>query len=506
MPEVPLNASLPSVNSKARPERLVKKLVVEPAVIPKRAVLRNPEPSCVAPWGNSHFDVTHVAYGFHVLVHAACNPHDVLRSAMYVLEIQRDRLHDMIASQHSKQKIPNTVWALGFVSMFMDISSEMIHSLLPIFLVTTLGASTVLVGLIEGIAEATASITKLFSGWISDRLGKRKLLTVIGYGLGAVTKPVFPLAATPFEVLGARFFDRVGKGIRGAPRDALIADVTPREVRGAAYGLRQALDTVGAVVGPLTAIALMYLFAGDMRSVFSWAALPAGIAVVLLIFGVEDPKQLANGSQKTLPITWTEVRCIGPAYWGVVAVGVVFTMARFSEAFLILRAQDVGLAIALVPLVLVVMNVVYSVVSTPAGRWSDRIDRRIVLGVGLLALIAADVVLATVDDVIGAFVGAALWGLHMGLSQGLIAALVADTAPENIRGTAFGVFNLAVGVATLAASSLAGVLWSLFGARATFLAGAGFAAIALVGLFAAIRRHRSTPVRSSGSSCESRPK
>jgi len=386
------------------------------------------------------------------------------------------------------KKIPRTVWALGFVSMFMDISSEMIHSLLPIFLVTTLGASPALLGVIEGIAEATASITKVFSGWLSDWLGKRKLLAVIGYGLGAISKPVFPLAVTPFEVLGARFVDRVGKGIRGAPRDALVADVTPLEIRGAAYGLRQALDTVGAFVGPLAAIGLMFVLAGDMRAVFWWAALPAGIAVLLLILGVEDPAHLANNKEKKPPITWADVRRIGPAYRSVVIVGVSVTMARFSEAFLVLRAQDVGLAIALVPLVMVVMNVVYSVVSTPAGQWSDRIDRRIVLAISLAALIAADLVLALFDSVLGALIGAALWGLHMGLSQGLFAALVADTAPVSMRGTAFGVFNLASGVAMLAASALAGFLWTLYGAQATFLSGAVFAALALVGLFAVIRR------------------
>lgn len=397
-------------------------------------------------------------------------------------------VHLMITVEATPKKIHRTVWALGFVSMFMDISSEMIHSLLPIFLVTTLGASPALLGIIEGIAEATASITKVFSGWLSDRLGKRKLLAVIGYGLGAISKPVFPLAVTPFEVLGARFVDRVGKGIRGAPRDALVADVTPPEIRGAAYGLRQALDTVGAFVGPLAAIGLMFLLAGDMRSAFWWAVLPAGIAVVLLVLGVEEPTHLAGNNERKLPITWADVRRIGPAYWSVVALGVVFTMARFSEAFLVLRAQDVGLAIALVPLVMVAMNVVYSVIATPAGRWSDRIDRRIVLAAGLAALIAADLVLALFDSVLGALIGAGLWGLHMGLSQGLLAALVADTAPASLRGTAFGVFSLATGVAMLAASALAGLLWTLYGAQATFLAGATFAALALLGLILVMRR------------------
>jgi MFS family permease len=372
----------------------------------------------------------------------------------------------------------------------MDISSEMIHALLPIFLVTTLGASVALVGVIEGIAEATASISKVFSGWLSDRLGKRKLLLLLGYGLGAITKPVFPLALTPFEVLGARFADRIGKGIRGAPRDAMVADVTPAEIRGAAYGLRQALDTVGAFVGPLLAIALMIALAGDIRAVFWWAALPAALAVLLIVVAVEEPKPQAAAGTGKAPIVWADIAKFGTAYWSVVAVGVVFTMARFSEAFLVLRAQDAGLTVALVPLIMVVMNVVYAAVATPAGRWSDRIDRRIVLAFGLVALIAADLVLALAGTVTGVLIGAALWGLHMGLSQGLLAALVADTAPPSLRGTAFGVFNLASGVAMLAASALAGALWSLYGPAQTFLAGALFAALSLAGLFTLIRRAR----------------
>jgi MFS family permease len=396
----------------------------------------------------------------------------------------------LIIIEATPKKIPRTVWALGLVSMFMDISSEMIHSLLPIFLVSTLGASAALLGIVEGVAEATASFTKVFSGLLSDRLGKRKLLAVIGYGLAAITKPVFPLAVTPFEVLAARFVDRVGKGIRGAPRDALVADVTPPEIRGAAYGLRQSLDTVGAFVGPLAAVALMFLLANDMRAVFWWAALPAAVAVALLVLGVEEPQRLAKAKMTDTPVGLADVRHIGSAFWTIVAVGIAFTMARFSEAFLILRAQDVGLSIALVPLVLVVMNLVYSVVSAPAGKLSDRIDRRLVLAVGLIALVAADFVLAQFGTILGMFVGVALWGLHMGLTQGLLAALVADTAPASLRGSAFGVFNFATGVATLAASVLAGLFWTFYGAQATFFAGAIFAAIALVGLLVVTRRAR----------------
>ena len=386
--------------------------------------------------------------------------------------------------------VPRGVWALGFVSMFMDISSEMIHSLLPVFLVGTLGASVVLVGLIEGVAEATASISKVFSGWLSDRLGKRKFLAIIGYGLGALTKPVFPLAITPFEVLGARFADRIGKGIRGAPRDALVADITPPEVRGVAFGLRQGLDTIGAFIGPLVAMGLMILFASDIRSVFAWAVVPAAIAVLLLVFGVEEPRRGTATEKRPVPIRWSEIRDMGRAYWSVVAVGVVFTMARFSEAFLVLRAQDVGLAVALVPVVMVLMNVVYSAVSTPAGSLSDRIDRRILLAAGLGVLVLADIVLATVPTLSGVMVGVALWGLHMGLTQGVLAALVADAAPDRLRGTAFGVFNLASGVTMLAASALAGVLWAGLGPSATFAVGGVFAGLAALGLIFTLQRAR----------------
>ena len=375
--------------------------------------------------------------------------------------------------------------------MFMDISSEMIHSLLPVFLVGTLGASVALVGVIEGAAEATASITKIFSGWLSDRLGKRKLLAVLGYGLGALSKPIFPLAVTPFEVFGARFADRIGKGVRGAPRDALVADLSPPTVRGAAFGVRQSLDTIGAFTGPLVAMALMLAFAGNIRAVFAWAVVPAIVAVLLLVFGVQEPRVPVGATDAARPpIRWAEVRGIGMAFWGVVALGVVFTMARFSEAFLVLRAQDAGLPIALIPVVMVVMNVVYSLAAAPAGSLSDRIDRRLVLVAGLACLVFADLILALGDGVASVLVGVALWGLHMGLTQGLLAALVVDTAPAHLRGTAFGLFNLASGVTMLAASTLAGALWSAYGYQATFLSGGLFAGLALVGLVVTIRRQR----------------
>ena len=389
--------------------------------------------------------------------------------------------------------VPAGVWTLGFVSMFMDVSSEMIHSLLPVFLVTGLGASVALVGVIEGVAEAAASITKVFSGYISDRLGKRKLLAVIGYGLGALSKPIFPLAVTPFDVFGARFADRIGKGIRGAPRDALVADLVSPEIRGAAFGLRQSLDTIGAFAGPLVAMGLMVLLAGDIRGVFAWAVVPALVAVALLLFGVREPVASKQGDPSArIPIRWREVGTIGRPFWSVVSLGVVFTLARFSEAFLVLRAQDVGLPIALVPIVMVVMNVVYSLVSAPAGSLSDRIDRRWILASGLVCLIAADLALAFGTDVLAILVGVALWGLHMGLTQGLLAALIVDTAPARLRGTAFGVFNLASGVAMLAASTVAGLLWTGSSPTTTFLVGAGFAGVALVMI---MRSAKAKPVR-----------
>lgn len=380
------------------------------------------------------------------------------------------------------RRVPRTVWALGLVSMFMDISSEMIHSLLPVFLVTGLGASVALVGLIEGVAEATASITKVFSGWLSDRLGRRKLLTVVGYGLAAACKPVFALAVTPVEVLGARFADRIGKGVRDAPRDALIADLTPDGARGAAYGVRQTIDTVGAYVGPLLAIALMAAFGGRFRAVFAFAIIPAVIAVLVLVFGVQDPPAAPSAKARP-PIRWSEVRAIGAPFWLAVVVGVLFTMARFSEAFLVLKGSAAGIPATLIPLVLVTMNVVYSLVAAPAGTLSDTLGRRSMLGLGMVVLILADLALAYVGGIAGVVLGVALWGLHLGLTQGLLSALVADTAPARLRGTAFGVFNLASGVTLLAASALAGIIWSRWGAGSTFLIGASFALAALIGNF-----------------------
>ena len=371
--------------------------------------------------------------------------------------------------------------------MFMDISSEMVHSLLPVFMVSSLGAGTTAVGAIEGIAEATASITKLFSGTLSDHLGKRKALAVAGYGIAALTKPLFPLAPSLAWVMTARFVDRIGKGIRGAPRDALVADLAPPGLRGACFGLRQSLDTVGAFVGPLLAILLMVWTGDDFRTVFWIAVIPAFVAVALLVAGVSEPERHAPVAGPRVPIRLTDVTRLGVAYWIVVLIATVLTLARFSEAFLVLRARDAGLAIAYVPLVLVVMNVVYAGASYPVGALSDRIQRRHLLVVGCVVLVISDLVLAAASSVPRVMVGVGLWGLHMGITQGLLAAMVADAVPARLRGTAFGVLNLAGGLAMLAASVIAGVLWEQRGPAMTFHVGAGFTVLALVGAITLIR-------------------
>ncbi len=376
--------------------------------------------------------------------------------------------------------------------MLMDISSEMIHALLPVYLVVVLGTSALTVGVIEGLAEATAAVTKVFSGALSDWLGKRKLLAAIGYGLAAFTKPVFPLAPSVGWLVAARFVDRVGKGIRGAPRDALVADLAPPALRGAAFGLRQSLDTVGAFLGPLLAIVLMWATADAFRTVFWFAVIPAFLAFALIVFGVRDPTSGAHERPLRAPLHRAELARLGSRYWAVVALGTVFTLARFSEAFLVLRAQEAGLPLMWVPAVLVLMNVVYAAGAYPAGALSDRIDRTTLLAAGLLVLIGADVALAVLPGLAGVFTGVALWGLHMALTQGLLAALVADTAPAPLRGTAFGFFNLLSGVALLAASVIAGALWDRVGPAGTFAGGAVFAALALLGLLALRPRLRAT--------------
>ena len=404
------------------------------------------------------------------------------------------------------RRLPGAIWAIGVVSLFMDISSEMIHAVLPLYLVTVLGTSTLTVGIIEGIAEATAAITKVFSGALSDWLGKRKLLAALGYGLAALTKPVFPLAASITWLIAARFVDRIGKGIRGAPRDALVADISPPELRGASFGLRQSLDTLGALLGPLLAIVFMWAFSNDFTLVFWIAVIPAFVAVGLIIVAVKEPKREAPLRKVRMPLGRRELRRLSASYWWVVAVASAFTLARFSEAFLVLKGQDIGLSLALVPVVMVVMNVAYFLSAYPVGALSDRISRTKLLVIGLVLLLAADLVLAFSSGLAGLALGATLWGLHMGFTQGLLSTLVADTAPAELRGTAFGVFNLITGVVLLAASVIAGLLWDATGPRGTFLAGAGFTLMTLVGLaFLEARRRRNANVAAKSANDEQAP-
>jgi MFS family permease len=383
-----------------------------------------------------------------------------------------------------RASLPGSVWALGFVSLLMDVSSEMIHSLLPVFMVTVLGTSALTVGLIEGSAEALALIVKVFSGVWSDYIGKRKPLALLGYGMAALTKPLFAVATGAGAVLTARLVDRLGKGIRGAPRDALIADLVAPAQRGAAFGLRQSLDTVGAFVGPALAMGLMFVWANDFRAVFWVAVLPGLLSVAVLAFGVREPADPAGNGARRNPLTRNNLRRMPAAFWAVVAFGAVFTLARFSEAFLVLRAQQGGAPLAAVPLVLIVMNIVYALSAYPFGRLADRLPHRRLLAWGLLPLIAADALLASSAHWASVGMGVALWGLHMGMTQGLLAAMVADTSPADLRGTGFGLFNLISGVAMLLASAMAGALWDVYGAAFTFIAGGAFALLSLAGLIA----------------------
>lgn len=376
-------------------------------------------------------------------------------------------------------RIPKGVWVVGGVSMLMDISSESIHSLLPLFMVTTLGTSVLFIGLIEGLAEATALFIKVFSGAISDYLGQRKGLAVLGYGLGALSKPLFALASSSGMVLSARLIDRVGKGIRGAPRDALVADFTPPDMRGAAFGLRQSMDTTGAFLGPLLAVSLMLLLNNDFRIIFWIALIPGLLSVALLYFGLQEPRSPIE-HKRTNPIKKENLTRLGKDCWWVIGLGAVFTLARFSEAFLVLRAQQSGVPLALIPLVMVVMNVLYSLSAYPFGKLSDGMSHTRLLQWGLVVLIGADIVLALSTHWVGIIVGVALWGVHMGMTQGLLAAMVAKTAPADLRGTAFGIFSLLSGGGLLIASVGAGAIWETWGAEYTFYAGAAICVATLV--------------------------
>ena len=387
----------------------------------------------------------------------------------------------MFARYATLNRIPKGVWVLGGVSLLMDVSSEMIHSLLPLFMATTLGASVIIIGLIEGLAEATALIIKVFSGVLSDYLGKRKGLAMLGYGLGALSKPLFAMAGSSGMILSARMIDRVGKGIRGAPRDALVADVTPSEIRGAAYGLRQSLDTIGAFLGPLLAVGLMLLWNNDFHTIFWIAVTPGVLSIALLWFGLSEPKTPVT-DKRTNPLRRENLKKLSAAYWWVVGLGALFTLARFSEAFLVLRAYQMDIPLFAIPLVMVAMNLVYSLSAYPFGKMSDSMNHSRMLQAGLLVLIAADITLALSHHWSTLLIGVGLWGIHMGMTQGLLAAMIAHTAPAELRGTAFGMFNLISGIALLLASTGAGILWETMGAASTFYAGAVICAIVLAGM------------------------
>ncbi|MGK0737232.1 MFS transporter [Yokenella regensburgei] len=388
----------------------------------------------------------------------------------------------MLSRFSTLSRIPQGVWVVGGVSMLMDISSELIHSLLPLFMATTLGASVILIGLIEGLAEATALIIKVFSGAISDYLGKRKGLALLGYGLGALSKPLFAIASSSGMILSARLIDRVGKGIRGAPRDALVADVTPPEIRGAAYGLRQSMDTVGAFLGPLLAVVLMLLWDNDFLTIFWVAVIPGVLAVALLFFGLKEPRTPVT-HKRTNPIKRENIQRLGRGCWWVIGLGAVFTLARFSEAFLVLRAQQAAIPLALIPLVMVAMNLLYFFSAYPFGKLSDAMSHTRLLQLGLVVLIAADLVLAFSTHWSGILVGVALWGLHMGMTQGLLAAMIAHTAPQDLRGTAFGIFSMVSGMGLLIASLGAGIIWETWGAEYTFFTGAAVCVATLLYLW-----------------------
>nr|CAA09859.1 hypothetical protein [Klebsiella pneumoniae] len=385
----------------------------------------------------------------------------------------------MLSRFSTLRRIPSGVWVVGCVSLLMDISSEMIHSLLPLFMATTLGASVLVIGLIEGLAEATALIVKVFSGVISDWLGKRKGLALLGYGLGALSKPLFAIASSSGMVLTARLTDRLGKGIRGRPRDALVADVTPPELRGAAFGLRQSLDTIGAFLGPLLAVGLMLLWQDDFRAIFWVAVIPGLMAVALLFLGLHEPRT-AVVHKRTNPVSRANLKRLGQSTWWVIALGGIFTLARFSEAFLVLRAQEVHIPLALIPLVMVAMNLLYSFSAYPFGKLADRMSHRHLLQLGLVVLVVADIVLALSTHWVGVLIGVALWGVHMGMTQGLLAAMIADSSPADLRGTAYGLFSLVSGVALLLASAGAGLLWTTWGSESTFIAGAAICLITLL--------------------------
>jgi MFS family permease len=377
----------------------------------------------------------------------------------------------------SPPRLPRNVWILGFVSLFMDLSSEIYHALLPAFITLVLGLPVTALGAIDGVAEATANFAKLFSGRLSDRSRRRKPWVMAGYGLAALSKPLFPLAGSALTLLAARFADRIGKGIRGSPRDAMLADETPPEIRGRAFGLRQALDTAGALLAPLAAIGLMALLASNIRAVFWIAVIPAAISFLLAWLALREPEQHLAPPKKS-PF-FSGFRNLDDHTKRLLKVGFLFALARFSEGFLILKGMDVGLGAAMSPLTLAIFNLAYVALAYPAGALSDRMSPRTILMVGIAMLIAGNLVLAETSSFAGLVVGAVLWGAHMALTQGIFSRMIADSAPGELRATSFGAFYFVSGVGGLLASLGAGWLWDREGASATFVTSAAIAAVAL---------------------------
>jgi MFS family permease len=391
----------------------------------------------------------------------------------------------------ARPPLPRNVWILGFVSLLMDLSSEIYHSLLPAFVTMTLGLPATALGAIDGIAESTANFAKLASGRLSDRSLKRKPWIVAGYGLAALSKPLFPLATNAVTLMAARFADRIGKGIRGSPRDAMVADETPPEIRGRAFGLRQALDTVGALIAPLVAVGLMALFADRIRLVYWIAILPAACSFLLAWLALREPKQL-NAPIKTSPF-FSGFRELTKPTKRLLAVGFLFTLARFSEAFLILKGLEIGLSETLSPLTLALFNLAYVILAYPAGSLSDRMSPKTILLAGMAALVAGNLVLAKTDTLPWLVAGVTLWGAHMALTQGIFSRMIADSAPDHLRATSFGAFWFVSGIGGLLASLGAGLLWDREGSSATFLTSAGVAAMAIAMLSLLDEEPRASP-------------
>jgi Major Facilitator Superfamily. len=387
----------------------------------------------------------------------------------------------------ARQRLPLTIWGLGLGSLLMDTSSELVHSLSPVLLVNVLGASVVAVGMIEGVAEGIAAFTKVFAGAASDYFRRRKTLIVLGYALAALAKPLFPLATSASWVFAARFIDRMSKGIRDAPRDALVADITAQTERGAAYGLRQALDSLGSVVGPILAVLLMLALSGKIRTAMWIAVIPGILAVIVVALLVREPHQKQAAVRE--PPDWGKARELPPRFWLIVTVGAIFTAARFSDSFLILRARDIGLSASYAPMIIVVLSCICAAGAYPAGVASDRISPRNLLLIGLGFLIAADVVLGVGHSIVPIFAGGALWGVHLALTQGVFAKIISDFVPVDLRGTGFGIFDLARGVAFVIANVVAGWWWRMSGAPAAFFSAAAFATIGGIGLAVATRPH-----------------